>query len=114
MKNMFFLIRAEDLCQLFISLFLCRVEKHSAVSASMQTIFSLVCVKCNFNPGKMKYNNRRTSGFICITLVILWSLLQLLATAVLTLFTHRGIAVNVDIEMLTSFLGNILTDTAEV
>ncbi|XDV20857.1 hypothetical protein PO909_026070 [Leuciscus waleckii] len=59
--------RAEDLCQLFISVFLCPVQKHSA----------------------------------------------LLATAVLTLFTHRGIAVNVGIERLTSFLGNILTDTAE-
>lgn len=54
------------------------------------------------------------SSFICITLVILWSLLQLLATAVLTLFTHRGISVNVGMERLTSFLGNILTDTAEV
>jgi len=62
----------------------------------------------------MKYNNRSMSGFICITLVILWSLPQLLATAILTLFTHRGIAVNVGIERLTSFLGNILTDTAEV
>nr|AML81036.1 serine/threonine-protein kinase 36 [Chanodichthys ilishaeformis] len=37
----------------------------------------------------------------------------LLATAVLTLFTHRGISVNVGMERLTSFLGNILTDTAE-
>uniref|UniRef100_A0A8C1APQ4 non-specific serine/threonine protein kinase n=2 Tax=Cyprinus carpio carpio TaxID=630221 RepID=A0A8C1APQ4_CYPCA len=59
--------RAEDLCQLFISVFLCRDPKHSA----------------------------------------------LLATAVLTLFARRGISVNVGMEKLTAFLGNILTDTAE-
>ncbi|XP_016327779.1 serine/threonine-protein kinase 36 [Sinocyclocheilus anshuiensis] len=59
--------RAEDLCQLFISVFLCRDPKRSA----------------------------------------------LLATAVLTLFTRRGISVNVSMEGLTAFLGNILTDTAE-
>ncbi|XP_067294921.1 serine/threonine-protein kinase 36 [Pseudorasbora parva] len=59
--------RAEDLCQLFISVFLCRDQKRSA----------------------------------------------LLATAVLTLFTHLGITVNIGMERLTSFLGNILTDTAE-
>ncbi|XP_016144879.1 serine/threonine-protein kinase 36 [Sinocyclocheilus grahami] len=59
--------RAEDLCQLFISVFLCRDPKRSA----------------------------------------------LLATAVLTLFTRRGISVNVSMERLTAFLGNILTDTAE-
>ncbi|XP_043094292.1 serine/threonine-protein kinase 36 isoform X2 [Puntigrus tetrazona] len=59
--------RAEDLCQLFISVFLCRDPKRSA----------------------------------------------LLATAVLTLFTRRGISVNVSMERLTDFLGNILTDTAE-
>ncbi|XP_050966613.1 serine/threonine-protein kinase 36 [Labeo rohita] len=59
--------RAEDLCQLFISVFLCRDPKRSA----------------------------------------------LLATAVLTLFTRCGISVNVSVERLTSFLGNILTDTAE-
>uniref|UniRef100_A0A9R1SM46 non-specific serine/threonine protein kinase n=2 Tax=Cyprinus carpio TaxID=7962 RepID=A0A9R1SM46_CYPCA len=59
--------RAEDLCQLFISVFLCQDPKRSA----------------------------------------------LLATAVLTLFTRRGISVNVSMERLTAFLGNILTDTAE-
>lgn len=59
--------RAEDLCQLFISVFLCRDQKRSA----------------------------------------------LLATAVLTLFTHLGMTVNIGMERLTSFLGNILTDTAE-
>ncbi len=53
-------------------------------------------------------------SLICITVVVLWSLLQLLATAVLTLFTRRGISVNVSMERLTAFLGNILTDTAEV
>ncbi|XP_051526309.1 serine/threonine-protein kinase 36-like isoform X2 [Myxocyprinus asiaticus] len=59
--------RAEDLCQLFISVFLCRDPKHSA----------------------------------------------LLATAVLTLFTHRSISVNISLERLTTFLGNILKDTEE-
>ncbi|XP_059406741.1 serine/threonine-protein kinase 36-like isoform X2 [Carassius carassius] len=59
--------RSEDLCQLFILVFLCREPKRSAI----------------------------------------------LATAVLTLFTRRGISVNVSVERLTAFLGNILTDTAE-
>ncbi|KAL1275179.1 hypothetical protein QQF64_027993 [Cirrhinus molitorella] len=59
--------RPEDLCQLFISIFLCRDPKRSA----------------------------------------------LLATAVLTLFTRCGMSVNVSMERLTAFLGNILTDTAE-
>lgn len=45
---------------------------------------------------------------------ILWSLLQLLATAVLTLFARRGISANVSTERLAAFLQNILTDTAEV
>lgn len=59
--------RAEDLCQLFISVFLCRDPKRTA----------------------------------------------LLATAVLTLFAHRGISANVSTERLAAFLLNILTDTAE-
>ncbi|XP_051949936.1 serine/threonine-protein kinase 36 isoform X2 [Xyrauchen texanus] len=58
---------AEDLCQLFISVFLCRDPKRSA----------------------------------------------LLATAVLTLFTHRSISVNISLESLTTFLGNILKYTEE-
>lgn len=60
--------RAEDLCQIFISVFLNQDPKRSA----------------------------------------------LLATAVLALFTHRGISVNVSMERLAAFLENILTDRAEV
>lgn len=57
--------RAEDLCQLFISVFLSGDPKRSA----------------------------------------------LLAAAVLTLFTQRGVSVNVGMEKLTAVLGDVLTDT---
>ncbi|XP_056313891.1 serine/threonine-protein kinase 36 isoform X1 [Danio aesculapii] len=57
--------RAEDLCQLFISVFLSRDPKRST----------------------------------------------LLAAAVLTLFTQRGVSVNVGMEKLTAVLGDVLTDT---
>ncbi|TRY83964.1 hypothetical protein DNTS_006537 [Danionella cerebrum] len=60
--------RAEDLSQLFISVFLSRDPKRSAI----------------------------------------------LATAILTLISRGGLPVNVTVEKLTRFLGNILTDTAEV